>query len=144
VDLNELVAEAVNTLEPRPGIRVEADPGLPKITASPMALAQVVFQLLSNALRHHDKTSGLVRVSAQELEHAVEIRVQDDGPGIDPRHHERIFGICQTLKPKDGLEGCGVGLALVRKIVKKRGGTVALESQPGKGSTFSVTWLKGT
>jgi signal transduction histidine kinase len=66
--------------------------------------------------------------------------VADDGPGIDPRFHARIFDMFQTLKPRDQVEGSGMGLAMVRKYVELMGGTIVVESAEGQGSTFRFTW----
>jgi signal transduction histidine kinase len=66
--------------------------------------------------------------------------VSDDGPGIAPEYHERIFGIFQTLQPRDHVEGTGIGLSLVKKIVESRGGRVWVESAEGAGATFRFHW----
>ena len=68
--------------------------------------------------------------------------VKDDGPGIAAEYHEKIFKMFQTLKPRDQVEGSGMGLAMVRKHVDMAGGEIKLESAVGKGSTFSFTWPK--
>jgi signal transduction histidine kinase len=68
--------------------------------------------------------------------------VADNGPGIDPRHHDRIFQLFQTLSPRDRKESTGVGLALVKKIVELYGGRVWVESKMGEGSTFFFTLPK--
>jgi signal transduction histidine kinase len=66
--------------------------------------------------------------------------VTDNGPGIAPAFHERIWGIFQTLQPRDKVEGTGIGLALVKKIVEARGGRVWVDSVEGAGATFGFTW----
>jgi signal transduction histidine kinase len=68
----------------------------------------------------------------------VELVVSDNGPGIAPEYHERVWGIFQTLHARDKVEGTGIGLSVVRKIVESRGGSVHLESAPGAGATFRV------
>jgi signal transduction histidine kinase len=71
----------------------------------------------------------------------AEFRVGDDGPGIDPRFHERIFTIFQTLASRDEVESSGIGLAIVKKRVESHGGRVWVESAPpGRGTTFVFTW----
>jgi signal transduction histidine kinase len=68
--------------------------------------------------------------------------VRDDGPGIGAQFHEQIFEMFRTLRPRDQVEGSGMGLAMVRKHIEIRGGTLRLESAPGHGSTFRFTWPK--
>jgi signal transduction histidine kinase len=71
-----------------------------------------------------------------------EFSVSDDGPGIAPEFHERIFQLFQTLKPRDRVEGSGMGLAIVKKIIESHNGRIAISSTPGKGATFRFTWPK--
>jgi signal transduction histidine kinase len=68
--------------------------------------------------------------------------VKDDGPGIPEQFHEQIFKMFQTLRPRDQVEGSGMGLALVRKHVDLRGGRLTVDSGEGRGSTFRFTWPK--
>jgi signal transduction histidine kinase len=70
----------------------------------------------------------------------IEFIVHDDGPGIARDYHDQIFRMFTTLKPRDAVEGSGMGLALVKKIVEARGGTIQLESAEGRGATFRFTW----
>jgi signal transduction histidine kinase len=71
----------------------------------------------------------------------TEFRVADDGPGIVPEFHQRIFKMFQTLKSRDEHDTSGVGLSIVKKIVERTGGTVRVESAPPRrGSTFVFTW----
>ena len=69
-----------------------------------------------------------------------EFSVADDGPGISPRYHDKIWVIFQTLEARDKVENTGVGLALVKKIVEGQGGTVGVTSEEGRGATFRFTW----
>ena len=68
------------------------------------------------------------------------VRVVDEGPGIDARYHGRIFGLFQTLQPKDRVEGAGIGLAVVKKLVELQGGVVQVNSAEGEGTEVSFTW----
>ena len=68
--------------------------------------------------------------------------VKDDGPGIPAQFHDQIFKMFHTLRPRDQVEGSGMGLAMVRKNVEVFGGTLNLESSEGKGSVFRFTWPK--
>jgi signal transduction histidine kinase len=83
-----------------------------------------------------------VRVDASEAGAFWEFSVADDGPGIAPEYHERIWGLFQTLRTLDEQEGTGIGLSVVKKSVESRGGRAWLESTPGQGATFRFTWPK--
>jgi len=108
----------------------------------------VVRNLVGNAIKHRGQGPVLIQVTArvQEEDQVLELVVKDDGPGIAPRFQERVFEVFQTLRPRDEVEGSGIGLALVLKTVHAYGGQVSLESDPdvSPGATFSVRWpLKG-
>ena len=96
--------------------------------------------LIGNAIKHHDRAVGHIEISAVEHGDHVEFVVSDDGPGIPPEYHEEIFRMFSTLKPRDVVEGSGMGLAMVRKILENRGGTIHVESAEGRGATFRFTW----
>lgn len=100
-------------------------------------------QLISNAIKHHDETTGKVFVGLHEDAASTFLKVKDDGPGIPPEHHEKIFGAMTTLKPRDEVEGSGMGLAIVRKIAGVYGGRVEVgEGLSGRGTSFTVTLPK--
>lgn len=86
-----------------------------------------------------DTPSPWVEVGSVDRGSAVECFVRDNGIGIDPAHHTRVFEIFQRLKDVEA-EGTGVGLAIVKKIVEAAGGRVWVESAPGAGATFRFTW----
>jgi len=67
-----------------------------------------------------------------------------DSPGIDPRFHDKVFQVFQTLQARDTMESTGIGLALVKKIVEGEGGTIELQSRAGAGARFRFTWPKGS
>ena len=100
------------------------------------------MNLVGNAVKHHDRAEGVVRVDAEEAGREWRFSVSDDGPGIPPRFHDKVFVIFQTLEARDKVEGTGLGLALVKKIVESQGGRVTLESGVGRGATFRFTWPK--
>ena len=151
VDLRELLDDTVDLLSPPPAFTIDTgDTGpdvgvaLPVLTAERTRLQQVFANLIGNALKHHNRVDGRIAVRAHETEDPqfYEFTVADDGPGIAPQYHERIFGIFQTLRPRDQVEGSGLGLALVKKIVEQYGGRIWLESAEGQGTTFHFTWPK--
>lgn len=103
-------------------------------------LEQVLRNLVSNAIKHHHRDHGRVEVGVDVGPSMLTFHVQDDGPGIAPEFHARIFGMFQTLRPRDEIEGTGMGLALCKKLVEAHGGSIWLRSQLGRGSTFSFSW----
>ncbi|QGZ42880.1 PAS domain S-box protein [Pseudoduganella flava] len=142
VDLNKVLAEAVDLLAPSTGVTVRVAPGMPTIVTEPTRIGQVFHNLISNAIKHMDKPDGHVDVTWADEGAQWRFAVTDNGPGIEARHFERIFQLFQTLAPRDRVESTGVGLALVKKIVEMYGGTVTVQSEPGAGATFSFTLPK--
>src|SRR5262249_32785770 len=122
VDLNELVARVVDTVSPPEGFQISVENDLPTLFTYAAPLETVLRNLVGNAIKHHNKPEGHIRISVTELDGMVEFAVADDGPGIDPAFHERIFQMFQTLRPRDQVEGSGIGLAVVDKIVTSAGG----------------------
>jgi signal transduction histidine kinase len=116
---------------------------MPIVQTKKAPLEQVLRNLIGNGLKHHDKEDGNVIVSARDLGEMIEFRIEDDGPGIAPVFHERIFKMFQTLKSRDTMEGSGMGLAIVKKAVERQGGMIAVESAPPRrGTSFVFTWPK--
>ena len=129
-------------LNPPSGFSVNAAGKLPTFSTQRVPLELVLRNLIQNAIKHHDRADGHVTVSVREEAEWVEFAVQDDGPGIAPAFHERIFQIFQTLQPRDDVEGSGMGLAVVKKVVESLGGAIAVDSAEGQGATFRFTWPK--
>lgn len=142
VKIGQLLAQVVETLDPPPEFQVSIPAALPTIRTHTLLLKQVFANLIGNAIRYHDRPNGKVEILATEREYLWQFTVIDDGPGIAPEHHKKIFGIFQTLVGRDKNQGTGVGLAIVQKIVESRGGSVWVESALGQGSAFSFTWPK--
>ena len=107
-----------------------------------MPLQQILHNLIGNAIKHREKNNGIVKINVEESSTQYVFSVSDNGPGIEQRYHEKIFEMFQTLKPKDQLEGSGMGLPLVKKILQTAGGTSYLESEVGKGSRLYFTLPK--
>lgn len=83
-----------------------------------------------------------MQVSAQDQGEFYKFTVADNGSGIPARYHEKGLGRFQTLEARDKVENSGIGLALVKKIVESKGGTIRLESHLGQGTTLHLTWPK--
>ena len=143
VNLNLLLENIVDLLDPPPAFTIAIAPNLPTLAATRPALTQVFSNLISNAIKHHDRTDGRVEVSCQRLDDGFyEFTVRDDGPGIDPAFHHKVFNIFQVLEARDKVENTGIGLAIVKKTVEVEGGTITVESEVGKGAIFRFTWPK--
>ncbi len=120
------------------GALVTHDP-LPTVMADEVQLAQVLQNLIANALKFCDAQSPRVHVSARRGDGEWQFSVRDNGIGIDPKFRERIFLMFQRLHTHAEYPGTGIGLALCRRIVERHGGRIWVESQPGEGSTFYFT-----
>ncbi|WP_226163486.1 sensor histidine kinase [Hymenobacter terricola] len=143
VFVRTLVREVVDTLNPPVGFKVELPFFLPTLTTNAVQLQQVFTNLISNALKYHDHPeTGTVQIGCDDAGEFYLFSVADDGPGIDPEYHDRIFIIFQTLTERDTLESTGVGLAIVKKIVERQGGRIGVKSAEGQGAKFIFTWPK--
>lgn len=142
VDLRELIGEVVEDVAVPPAFKVRLVGEMPVITSPRLRLHQVLSNLIGNAVKYHDRPQGTIEIEVREKGEAWEIEVRDDGPGIPPEFHEKIFLIFQTLERRDVHESTGIGLALVKKIVEERGGRIRVESEEGRGATFRFTWPK--
>ncbi len=127
-------------LAPPPDFTLIIHDVVPQLYTQRVPLETVLRNLMGNAIKHHDRPDGQVTVAMREASGWVEIEVADDGPGIAPSYHQRIFEMFQTLRPRDQVEGSGMGLAIVKKTVESLGGTIALESELGTGSRFRFLW----
>ncbi len=107
-----------------------------------MPLQQILMNLIGNAIKHHDRKKGRIEVTVEDRGDCYAFAVKDDGPGIPAQFHEQIFKMFQTLRPRDQVEGSGMGLALVRKNLEVFGGLLQLESAVGQGSIFRFSWPK--
>jgi PAS domain S-box-containing protein len=118
------------------GALVTHDP-LPTVLADEMQLVQLFQNLVGNAIKYQDPGVPRVHISAARNSGKKWIfAVNDNGLGIDPQYFEKIFGVFQRLHGRDEFAGTGIGLAICKKIVERHGGSISVESQPGKGSTF--------
>lgn len=142
IDLNQLMPDIIEMLEPPANIHITVENQLPVITSERTRIQQVFENLLSNAVRFMDKPEGVIKVGCTEEDDCWKFIISDNGPGIKEESFERIFKIFQTLQPKDQLETTGVGLTLVKKIVELYSGRVWLESKVGEGTTFFFTLPK--
>jgi PAS domain S-box-containing protein len=112
---------------------------LPIVMADETQLVQLFQNLIGNAIKFHSEESPRIHVSAEKNEKEWIFSVRDNGKGIDPQYHERIFVIFQRLQGKGEYPGTGIGLAICKHIIERHAGRIWVESELGKGSTFYFT-----
>ena len=165
VDTAALARDVAETVAPPEGFDVRVEGDFPVVVTARAPLALVLRNLVGNAIKHHDRPDGRVTVSGRVVDvpdhpapegHPApgtdpigaktagagwaEFAVEDDGPGVAPEYRDRVFGMFQTLRPRDEVEGSGMGLAIVKKTVESRGGAVAVEEGSAGGARFRFTW----
>lgn len=144
VDVAALLADIIDDIAPPPGFQVQLPARLPVLVTNATALGQVFSNLLSNAVKyHHQPATGSATLTWRATAQHHVFTLTDDGPGIAPEYHERIFQIFQTLQERDTVESTGVGLAIVKKIVERQSGSVTVASDEGHGAAFTFTWPLG-
>jgi signal transduction histidine kinase len=140
VDVRHMAMGLFEIQNTKPGLHLELGDYLPEFETLATPFEQILRNLFSNAIKHHDRDQGVVRLECQAIDNQFfEFSVSDDGPGIPVRFQERVFGMFQTLKSRDELEGSGMGLALIKKLVETYGGTIKVFSD-GRGCRFTFTW----
>jgi PAS domain S-box-containing protein len=144
VDTGALVREVIELHSLPAEVSIDVASQMPMLEAERIPLQQVFMNLIDNAVKfaRAERPDAAISVGWRDLGDAFEFAVTDNGPGIAPEYHERIWGIFQTLSSRDAVEGTGIGLSVVKKIVETRGGHVSVESSPGAGATFRFTWPK--
>ena len=144
IDVCQLVHEVVELMAPPTGVRVEIAHDLPTVFSERIPLSQVFSNLIGNAIKYTRTADPLIQINAAIDGDFVHFQVMDNGPGIAPQYHERIFVVFQRLAARDRVEGTGIGLAIVKKIIEGRGGRVWVESPmdaiAASGTTFHFTW----
>lgn len=129
---------ALRDLEPAieaTGAKICID-SLPPVYGDPEQILRLFENLIGNAIKYRGNHTPEIRISASYREDAWVFSIEDNGIGIDSRHHIQIFDLFQRLHSDSEYEGSGVGLAACRKIVERHNGQIWVESQPGRGSTF--------
>ena len=139
---NLLLEDVLALTNPPKGFTIKVADGFEAVRVNRMPIQQVLYNLINNAIKHHEREDGMVEVGVKEESEFYVFTVRDDGPGIPETFHEKIFEMFKTLKPRDEMEGSGIGLAVVKKTITVMGGDITVDSAEGKGSTFRFTWPK--
>ena len=142
VDAARLVRGIAFMLDGPEGIEISFNGEPPIFETLRGPLEQVLRNLIGNAIKHHDRSEGAIIVSVREEGDFWRITVQDDGPGITEEDYARVFDATRQPQEKRGLEGSGMGLPMVQRIVEGFGGEVGVDREGGRGTTFHFTWPK--
>lgn len=142
VDTRELIRETIDFIGLPAHAKVNIAGNLPTMVTDKTRLSQVFSNLIGNGVKYNDKENPEINISMVAHDNGWTFSVKDNGPGIDPKFHDKIFVIFQTLNRRDDVESTGVGLAIVKKIIEDEGGKIWIESEPGKGADFKFFWPK--
>lgn len=141
VDLDTVLADVYDNLQ----VRIEetdaeiTSEDLPRVAGDAGQLRQLFQNLLANAIEYSGDEPPRIHLSVERSGSMWEIAVTDEGIGIGPEQADRIFRVFERLHSREDHPGTGIGLALCQRIVERHGGEIWVESEPGEGSTFSVT-----
>jgi light-regulated signal transduction histidine kinase (bacteriophytochrome) len=143
IGIGVFLEELISSLDLSPDVEVVMGNDWPIIDADATLLRQILQNLIGNAIKFNDSPHKRVELGWLPAgEERYELFVRDNGIGIEPRYHEKVFAVFQRLHTHDEYVGTGLGLGIVKKAVGKLHGSVRVESTPGKGSTFFVVLPK--
>jgi signal transduction histidine kinase len=142
VETGQVIGETLQALAPdleSGGAEVSVSADFPTVVANRSLLGLALSTILSNALKFVTaEAPPRIRIGHETREGSVRIWVQDNGMGIPPQYHERIFGVFERLKNTQEIPGTGMGLAIAKAAAERMGGQVGVDSQPGQGSRFWI------
>ncbi|MFW8635333.1 sensor histidine kinase [Cribrihabitans pelagius] len=139
---DDLMKDVMLLVEKPERFEIAVSPEFSGIALNTMPVQQIFVNLINNSIKHHDRDAGRIEIGVEDRGEKYLFSVRDDGPGIDPKFHDQIFKMFQTLKPRDRVEGSGMGLAMIYKHVQHFGETITVDSAEGQGADFRFTWPK--
>ncbi len=143
IDMGQFLKELIEILDLPPDVALVLENNWPSVDANRSLLRQIFQNLIINAIKFNRSSDKRVEIDWRPVEQKrYEFCVRDNGIGIEPRYHEQIFRVFQRLHTREEYEGTGIGLAIVKKAVSKLHGTISINSEFGKGSSFFVTLPK--
>lgn len=143
VHIGQLVQQILRGQDKAKDFTISVSDNLPTLFTEKILIQQVLTNLISNAIKYHDTGHGQLSIGFEQAGQMYTFYVQDNGPGIAPEHHQRIFGLYERLlRDANRSKGTGIGLATVKKIVEDKGGQVWVDSELGRGARFFFTWPK--
>lgn len=139
--LGEVVRETAEMIDPNDHFSIRYVGHEAPLFTYATPLRHILLNLLGNAIKHHDRAQGRITVEGRLNDDMLTCSIRDDGPGIEPQYHERIFSLFQTLRPRDEVEGSGLGLTIIRKLLEHHGGSIHVRSAPARarGAEFIFT-----
>jgi light-regulated signal transduction histidine kinase (bacteriophytochrome) len=142
VQISTLLQNIISDLPLNHSVKINIQKDMPEIYAPKLRLGQVFQNLIDNSIRYGKCSNPQIDITFDEFDKYFQFTVADNGPGIDPLYHEKIFVIFQTLEARDKIESTGIGLSIVKKVLEDIGGGIQVESEPGKGAKFIFQWPK--
>ena len=143
IDMGQFLQELIEILDLPPDVAVVLGNNWPSVDARPALVRQIFQNLIVNAIKFNRSSDRRVEIGWRPVgQKSYEFCVRDNGIGIEPRYHEQIFLVFQRLHTREEYEGTGIGLAIVKKAISKLHGTISINSEFGKGSSFFVTLPK--
>lgn len=142
IDTRALVQTIVSSMDAPPGMTIDIAGNWPVVETMAAPLDLVLRNLIDNAVKHHDRSTGHIEIAAEAGQDNLKITVSDDGPGIPPEHRDVAFLPFRKLRSDRASPGQGMGLALVRRTVESAGGDINLDSRApaARGTAFIVRW----
>lgn len=137
LNMHDIIAKTAEFIQVPKSIKVVIPTDLPNIKVSERKIEQVVQNLMTNAVKFTPKETGIIEWKCKTTDEYHEFSISDNGIGIEKKHFERIFLVFQALTKSK--ESTGIGLSIVKKVIRSMGGRIWLDSEPGKGTTFYFT-----
>ncbi|MDW3225036.1 MAG: ATP-binding protein [Paracoccaceae bacterium] len=139
VDLNAALDEVLEEMRIPTGFKIQREFDCDDVIMGERDVLTLFTALISNSIKHHDRSDGEISISCNRDGKYLVVSVRDNGPGIAAGYHNRVFGVMTTLKPRDEVEGSGMGLAIARKIAETYNGDAkVIENEDGRGVTLQV------
>jgi light-regulated signal transduction histidine kinase (bacteriophytochrome) len=138
--LNELLSSVTTVVDYQNKSTINLPEQDLEIHANKVELDHVFQNLISNAIKHNDKEHAIINISVAKQPKEYVFSVRDNGPGIDPKYHTKIFKMFSQLTVNNDVESTGIGLAIVNKIIYENHGIVSIESEKGIGLKINFSW----
>lgn len=137
-ETKKLIKEIINDLAAPENFKITIGNSFPKINAELVFISQIFSNLISNSIKYNDKAAAAIDITCYTEGEYLAFSFKDNGIGIDPQYHEKVFEVFQTIDFKDDIDSTGIGLSTVKKIADEIGAKIKLESQLGEGANFIV------